>query len=111
MIASIDGAKNFFEDFDKDFSEVNSGLSLGPTFQALISVLFDHDRDRDRHLRSPSDPFSATILSLNRSGILLLTSHQRKMQTFKAKAEMNLMVMVPAILHPLKILILVLIFQ
>ena len=29
LIASIEGANNFFEEFDKDFSATNSGFSYG----------------------------------------------------------------------------------
>ena len=44
LIASIEGAKNFFEEFDKDFSTTNSGFSYGSSwigwFTAYLANVF-----------------------------------------------------------------------
>ena len=104
LIASIEGANNFFEEFDKDFSATNSGFSYGSSLTLKDcdpSTIVAPQRSRTYFYRDHGRrSFSATILNSTRSGTLLSISHRRKVKIFKVQKSLKILQMkVPEMLH------------
>merc|ERR1712227_430140 len=53
LIASIESANNFFEEFDKDFSATNSAFSNDPEFDSFWDPVVDITSKKNENFQTP----------------------------------------------------------